>query len=62
MDLYRTDTVKNWGVALSDDYNAPDCQTLRTMLDLLRDIDIDSLLTPVIEARCTSPLEEIDFD
>ena len=62
MDLYRTDGVRNWGIALSDNENAPDCQALRTMLDPLRDIDIDSFLTPATEAWCTSQLEEIGFD
>ena len=61
IDLYNTNDVRNWGVLLSDSESGDDRQALRTMLEPLEDIDIDSFLQEETEAWCVSQLTEMGF-
>jgi hypothetical protein len=59
IDLYNRRDVRNWGVTISEDEDAADNQALRTMLEPLQDIDLDSFLSTETEAWCTEQLSQI---
>lgn len=58
IDLYHTDTVRNWGVPLGDEQGSAQ-QALYEMLQPLDCVDIDSFLTEETEAWCTQQLQDL---
>lgn len=61
MDLYCSQTVRNWGVPLSNNEEDQDHDLLRTLLEPLENIDIDSFLTPFTDNWCQTQLQALGY-
>lgn len=61
IDLYNTQDIRNWGVPLGEEEDSNDRIALRTMLNPLQDIEIDTFLPAETTDWCTRELSEMGF-